>query len=843
MSDLEDFVLDFIRAAGGVVEPPAYGMYEALLPDDVAARLGVAPLQRFAFADRAVEHAAGAADDRSPQPNSLTWLTYGHPLVEAMIAETRERPACAQFYVADVRLDKHGLAALARNAVSFPNATLVEVPRALETPMLFRYVRFNFRAALVSDEKREYLVSALMDAQTGGVLNELPASEAYRLTDRRAFTHLPLAPGLWTEAADPLAAAPLRGLLDRAAQVASDSLAAPTATLQARAARHLELDRARLDEYYAGIESDLERRLARSDDGTRRKSLEEKLTAARADRAAKTADAEAKYRVRAELDLINVAVIAQPKIALQVRIENRHAAVTRTAVWDPVRHALEPFVCDVCHRPSSSLILCANNHLAHTDCLAPQCVDCKRAYCRNCADQLTACVVCDRPVCDKSLTRCRDCGRGTCREHAGLCHAAEGAPAKLAPEGQRRIEEINGLSALGPLAPETAKKPEPPPSPPAARPSPPPKKPRPPKAAARPAQPAAPSAAYDWGYRLEVQIELLEPVVVAFVLAKGGREIAQRSWVLGEAGIAVACICEKGRACRANGLLLKPEHAAGIDEQIEAEIAALRSEYHVPAGRMTVRGMLHGNWTRLPKLKLRGHWKDDDFLGGARATFLAEQLRDQPEDFTPIKFPDWVLALDSAEKQAHLSDADRFVQIACGWLFYEGALPVDELAGLTASVAQPGAWYTPERARDIFRAEPRFKHVRGNVVTLPGVEHPLIVLKEKAARRLPPRAFTAEELLAAGEGTLPLTPREAEIERELNKHAPDKLHLRSIQGAFRNADMPTKVLTALLDLCEPRDIADVNRVGSLLMEIWNDTPRYELRGRTPAEVASLRPNL
>lgn len=838
MSDLEDFVLDFCRTAGGVVEPPAYGVYEALLPDDVAARLGVAPLQRFAFADRALEHAAGAADERPPQPGSLTWLTYGHPLVEAMIAETRERPASAQFYVADVRLDKHGLAALARQAFSFPNATLVEVPRTLETPMLFRYVRFNFKVALISDEKREHLVSTLMDAQTGGVMSETPVSEAYRLTDRPTYTHLPLAPALWTNAPNPLGPEPIRHLLERASQAAVESLAAPVATLQARAARHLELDRARLTEYYDGLERDLERRLARSDDEARRKSLEEKLTAARADRAAKLSDVEAKYHLRAEIDLINGAVIAQPKIALQVRIENRHAAVTRTVVWDPLRHAIEPVVCDVCHRSSTSLTLCANNHLAHADCLAPQCVDCKRAYCRNCASQLTTCVVCGRPVCLKSLIRCRDCGQGTCREHTGLCHAAVGQPAKFAPERQQRIGEINGSKSEERPPTEAAKKPPPPASPPASRKSPPPqKKPAPPSPAPR----EAPS--YDWGYRLEVQIESPEPVVIAFVLAKGGREVAQRSWALGEDGILVTCLCEKGAACPAEGMMILPEQAAGIEDQIEAEIDALRSEYHIPASRMTVRGILHGNLTRLPQLKLRGLWKDDEFLSGGRAKFLAEQLRDQPQASAPVKLPDWVLAFDPAEQQTHLPDIDRFIEIACGWLFYEGALPADELAELTAAVAQPGAWYRPERARDVFKADPRFKLVRGNVVTLPRVKHPLIVLKEKAARGLPPRQCAVEELLAAGQGSLPLTSHEEEIERELNERARARLYLRSIQAVFRSIDSPSQVLAVLMSLFEPQDLNEINLLNSLFTEIWNNTPRYELRGRTPAEVASLRSNL
>ncbi|MBI2976091.1 MAG: hypothetical protein HYY33_03985, partial [Chloroflexi bacterium] len=531
MSDLADFVLDFCRAVGGVVEPPAYGVYDVLLPDPVAAQLGIEPLQRFAFGE-----AEGDAD--------VADLVYGHPLVERMAELARLIPACARFYINDVRLDKTGLAALARAAFSFPNATLVEVPRTLETRAMFHYLRFNFKAALLSDEKHEHIASVLMNAQTGTVMPDFSTAEGYRLAESPAFTDMAAAPAQWTTAPGPLTPEPLRALLDRAARAAVDSLTAPVAALQARAARHLELDRARLESYYADLERDLERRLKRADpsalpsvagqaDETKRANLESKLAAARADHAAKLADADAKYRLRVELDLINLAVIAQPKLTLPVRIENRLAVVTRAVVWDPLRHRIEPLACEVCFRPFIKLFLCANNHLACADDLAPQCVDCKRVYCKLCAHELAACVVCDRPVCQKSLTRCRDCGRGTCREHAGLCHAANGRPQKIA-------------AAAEPPAPP---KPSPVPAPPqpkrplardlsAAQPRPKLKAPPPPPPRSEPRDP---------GYRLDVRVENDEPAVVAFVLAKGDRIIAQREWKLTGEGILVNCNCEKGR--------------------------------------------------------------------------------------------------------------------------------------------------------------------------------------------------------------------------------------------------------------------------------------------------------
>ncbi|MEK7324932.1 MAG: hypothetical protein AAB217_06705, partial [Chloroflexota bacterium] len=491
-------------------------------------------------------------------------------------------------------------------------------------------------------------------------------------------------------------------------------------------------------------------------------------------------------------------------------IENRQAAVTRAVVWDPLRHAIEPLACDVCFRPFTKLFLCANNHLACADDLASQCVDCKRVYCKSCAHELAACVVCDRPVCQKSLLHCRDCGRGTCREHANLCHADNGQPRKVS-------------AAPEPIAP------------PAPLPAPTPSTPRPTtRAASKPkAPPPSPtrSEPRDPGYRLDVQVETGEPALAAFVLAKGDRIIAQREWELTDEGIVVVCNCEKGWECPSAGTRLKPESAAQIESQLEAEIAKLRAEYHIPAHRSAIVAVQGNNLVRLPKLRLRGQWKDESLLSAARAAFVADETDD-----SDINFPDWTLAFTPEESQRHIPDIDRFALIAYGWLWYEGALKTEALIALTTSLFHPGEWYSPARARDVFKADSKFRLVRGNIVTIEHVEHPLIVLKEKETRRLPPRNFTAEELLAVTSGPPALTPREAEIERELNRRTSQKLYLASLQRIFRNTDKPSDVLSTILDLCQPRDKDEANYFTGLLTEVWNHTFRYELRGRTPKEM-------
>ncbi len=296
------------------------------------------------------------------------------------------------------------------------------------------------RPPCITDEKREQLVSVVMDVQAGFAVPELAQIERLaRLEDKPSpDSHLP-ASVRWLPGHAPQSSPVLHGLLERATDAALRELATPLEAMCRRAARYLELDRARLNEYYDDIARDLKRRIDRAgdalqDQSQRRTALEDKLAATRAEREDKLADVEAKYRPRVDLELINLQFIHQPKVLLPVQIGTRSATVERTVVWDPLLHRVEPLACDVCGRAATRLMLCNGGHLVHEECLLPeQCIDCKRAYCRLCAGQMSRCVVCERPVCVPSLNRCDECGRATCREHVGLCHAAAGLPAHPAP--------------------------------------------------------------------------------------------------------------------------------------------------------------------------------------------------------------------------------------------------------------------------------------------------------------------------------------------------------------------------------------------------------------------------
>jgi hypothetical protein len=391
------------------------------------------------------------------------------------------------------------------------------------------------------------------------------------------------------------------------------NLADLLAQLQKRSRHFHELDQARLNEYYDEIERDLKQRLSTALPD-RRVSLEEKLAAITAERMAKLADAAERYQLSLNLTLLNVMVITQPKLVLPVGLENRETKIKPYAVWDPLLHRLEPLACEVCGQAGEQLFLCQNGHLAHQQCLAPACIDCKRVFCAACADQVGRCVVCDQPLCRHSQITCPECGRGTCQAHVNLCHANQGQPLDLR------------------VIPAPLPEPEPPPAPPEPAPAksaPPAKSKKTPTKNKRPAQskavaqrrvaPPLPKG-IPKPQRIEVVVEY--DTIVAYLLASRERELARRGWILApDEGIIITCLCEKGTGCPANDRVMRPANKANLPGQLLAEIDGFRQEYGLPANKVKFnrRGLDHPIPMR--RLSLLGLWNDETALSAAQQAF------------------------------------------------------------------------------------------------------------------------------------------------------------------------------------------------------------------------------
>lgn len=602
MGNLEQFVLDYLQEAGSLVEPPAYRVYEVLLPETLAERWQISPYLELSF--------------NETEREDVLRLGYNHPLVEQMVQEAHGRPASTSLYINDLRLDKTGLDELAMKSWVVLNGRTQPQKRATVARVRHTYVRFNFKAALLSDEKQERLVSVLIDAHTGCRVPEADEIEAQAtaVAPDALLESLPDAPIRWQPKGhpapkSPLDAAHLIALLEQAQTAVQHEMADALTALQKRVNRFLQLDEARLTDYYDDLEKDLRTRLQTASE-ERRPGLQDKLTAVQTERQHKLDDLAERYQVRINLTLLNVLIIQQPKLIQGVQIANRSSETSAYAVWDPLLRQLDPLHCQVCGQPGQRIYLCQNGHLAHEECLAPACIDCKRVFCHDCAHEVGACDVCHKPLCRYSQIRCPECGRHTCQEHRGLCHADNGRPVDLSV----------------PTAP-------PPPTP---APPPPPQQP-PPTASSKSrgkttsattAKPKAPpkAAPIPKGPQpIFMDVLLEDHTVTGFMVGKREKLIARRVWTLDpdEGGILRNCDCEKGKACAATGMIIRPSDQTPLEKQLLQEINNFAKEYKLSSTKINHYRIssLNGEWFPVPRVELSGLWKNEEALAHARQTF------------------------------------------------------------------------------------------------------------------------------------------------------------------------------------------------------------------------------
>ncbi len=605
-TSLEGLVLGYFRQVGALVEPPAYGAYEVLLPDEAAARWGISPHQKIVF-------------DAAYQQEGVTFLHYGHALIETIAEELRGQSANGQFFINNVRPEKPGLPSEIEKAFSLPNAKIFFIPAEKEKIRHHHYARFNFKVSLVADEKRELVLPVWMDLQNGYPVNGAEIERLGILDEENQFLHAPFAPAFWNDepALTPgpsperrgesaLSPKTLYALLERARQAVPHELGETLSNLQKRLARFLELDRARLNDYYADLLKDAQRRLQKADE-ERRSALETKIEVINTERESKLLDVEQKYHLRIQLELVNLALIAIPKLDLMVEIRKRTSTIKRTVTWNPLLHTIEPLLCGVCNRDGMTLHLCENGHLVHAECLAPQCVECKRTYCKTCAQEVTECVVCARPICVHSLTRCKQCRRVTCAEHAGECHALNGEPRKIIGV-EKKVEEAESgsgkkdASAQAVSDPQNvAKK--------SARKEIQKTKPIPQKFVA----PPKPLADY-----VEVYSDPADGTITAYMIRRQS-ELAVRWWAMTDEGISVNCQCEKMWNCKSNGMVFRPSD--DIERQMNTLLTRFREEYNLPDKKTRYFHIRVGKPFEEKKLKIPSGWRDEAILEKARKGF------------------------------------------------------------------------------------------------------------------------------------------------------------------------------------------------------------------------------
>ena len=346
---LEEFLRDYAETVGGAWEEVEPQVYDVLIPSaEAPSPLDAASQQivRVTFDPEALPEHPGAQ-----------LASFGTPLIDRWLADAVARGRFGRLYFIGLNLAPHDLLMRARRSLSLaPDLELrLEQVRAL----YFGQALFWFQATFVSDQKEQEIVPVALDLHYGRLVRHLE-----KLADPPRLTEHP---------AMPLAEARHRSLAS-AYPLARDEVVrrlGPLANGRQRELRErLVRQEARMRRYYADLRAELDAQARRGKGGddaearaaARRNAIghEERL---------RVAELQQKSTLRAELRLLTLLLVQQPKLLLRCTAGRPgRSADPIELVWDPLVETLEAMPCPLCQRPTFALALTRLGRVACADC-------------------------------------------------------------------------------------------------------------------------------------------------------------------------------------------------------------------------------------------------------------------------------------------------------------------------------------------------------------------------------------------------------------------------------------------------------------------------------------------
>ncbi|MEW6045350.1 MAG: hypothetical protein AB1609_02550 [Bacillota bacterium] len=330
---LQGYVQQLLTELGGDVSPAGPGLLEAAVPPEAAGIFGGRSYVVLAFDYEAYAEVAGAEYVRPGSP-------LLDRLAEAGLGIGRLLARCV--WLPRVAIPDRMEQRIAR-ALDFGNGRAQRLAGAELVEL--GYLVFQFRAALVGDERVEWVERVLVDLQRG-----LPGDGLEQV--ERSVREPEPAHVLASAARVPFGQA--YGSARRVA-LARGQERAERYAVQARPAKQAEIEK--LNHYYDGLRRRLEQRLERAADPEKRRELEQRLAANEADRRRRLEDVERKYRPSLDLSLDQLIWYRVPGVQATVEV-----LVGRT--WRPLvvhysllTHTVEPVGCEQCGRRLRSVFL------------------------------------------------------------------------------------------------------------------------------------------------------------------------------------------------------------------------------------------------------------------------------------------------------------------------------------------------------------------------------------------------------------------------------------------------------------------------------------------------------
>lgn len=432
--EIESFVRRFLELHGCRLAAHGGGVLEAELPKELSGTLGAERL-RLAF-----------APPKAGDPGGAEYVTLGHPLLDQMLELAKSRGLAASL-ILPLGLDRDFLESVfssnpfdpqSRGEEGEPHPQRPPLARRLErrlgslrfagmkvkllsTRVLYHpQVMFFFKISFISDEKRERLISLLIDPYTEEIDRpvDLKGAMAFRCAQQGGLEEYAL-----------------RRLYRRACAHLDRRLAKVIESYQRALRERLLREERRIEEYYseliqerveplrklfrrmavASVRADLARSWSaelryrealaelKNESARLQAEWEKEFAALEDEKRRRIQEVREKHQGRMEAALTHAALVRVPRVEWRLHLAGPvHREIT--VLYDVLRKRLVDWTCESCSGPLSEEVgLCDCGALVCRECRRT-CPRCGRGVCRGCAAAF--CHVCGGPVCPSCSPHC-----------------------------------------------------------------------------------------------------------------------------------------------------------------------------------------------------------------------------------------------------------------------------------------------------------------------------------------------------------------------------------------------------------------------------------------------------
>lgn len=305
---MERFVTDYLASQGAVVERVDYGVQGAVLDGQLAVNLGTNFLM-MAFDYDAFTETPGAE-----------YISFGNRMFEKIVHSCVRNHVCTKRFVEGPDHPPRALEGKIAETLMIPQSR-IEVQATKQ--YLLPCFRFTFKIAFLGDEREESLQRIWIDGVNAKIMPDYETGPHIFFSDE-ATRLLPQLPPK-----------PLESLFEVALNGAREGSRIRGSELEQISSNELRMEIERTEAYFGSMIQDLEIKRSRAifnSDAQGQSEVEAKLDAVNSQRSHHINDITAKYKVRCELELMDVVCYMLPRWRIRF-VSTTHKNVLPDELW------------------------------------------------------------------------------------------------------------------------------------------------------------------------------------------------------------------------------------------------------------------------------------------------------------------------------------------------------------------------------------------------------------------------------------------------------------------------------------------------------------------------------